>query len=135
MKKVILLFLGLALSHMVFADDSYFYCLQSIHLQKPIRLQFNVQDKQETGSVTYSNSKASIPIKLKSTKTLEEGPVGRPSLFQYVWKEMPSTGSGGKYIISIQGALMGEFKYIRNDGKVFRFEVNIDATTENGCKW
>ena len=67
MKKVILLFLGLALSHMVFADDSYFYCLQSIHLQKPIRLQFNFpQGTQETSSVTYSTSKESIPIKLKS---------------------------------------------------------------------
>lgn len=136
MKKVILMFLGFALSHIAFADQNDFRCLQSIHLQKPIRLQFNFpQDTQETSSVTYSTSKESIPIKLKSTKTLDEGPVGRPSLFQYVWEEMPSTGSGGKYILSSQGALIGDFKYVRSDGKVFRFEVNTDASTENGCKW
>ena len=67
MKKVILMFLGFALSHIAFADQNDFRCLQSIHLQKPIRLQFNFpQGTQETSSVTYSTSKESIPIKLKS---------------------------------------------------------------------
>jgi hypothetical protein len=136
MKKILMLFFGLALNHIAFADENDFRCLQSINLKKPIRLQFNYpQDTQKPGSVTYSNSKISIPVKLNSEKTIKKAPNGRPWVFQAVWEEIPDTGIGGKYIITSQAANIYEFKYVRNDGKVFMFEVNIDASTENGCKW
>lgn len=135
-EKIFILFFGLAFSYAAFASQNNFRCLQSVNLKKPIRLQFNYpQGIQKAGSVTYSNSKVSIPVELQSEKTIKEVPNGRPWLFQSVWREITTTNVGGYYIITSQAANIYEFKYVRNDGKVFKFKMNIDASTESGCKW
>jgi hypothetical protein len=61
---------------------------------------------------------------------------GRPSVTEAQWEEITSDGTGGKYVIVSQGARIYEFRYIRKkDGKLFKFEEDIEASTENGCEW
>ncbi|WMW82039.1 hypothetical protein RF679_07060 [Undibacterium cyanobacteriorum] len=136
MNKILVLVFGLALNHVANANENNFRCLQSINLNKPIKLQFNYpQDSEKTGLVTYGNSALSIPVRLKSEKTIREVPNGQPWLFQSTWEEITNAGIGGRYVITSQAADIYEFKYVRKDGKVFMFKVNIDASTENGCQW
>ena len=61
---------------------------------------------------------------------------GRPSEIEAQWEEITSDDTGGKYIIVSQGAQIYEFRYIRKkDGKIFKFEEDLEASTEEGCKW
>ncbi len=135
-KTLFLLLMGLAFCNPIFADENDFRCLKSIHQKKPIKLKFTFpQDNQKTGSVIYQNGKSPIPVKLKVEKTIEEVPNGRPWVIQSVWEESAKEGNAGNYSITSQGADIIEFKYVRKDGKVFLFEVDDDASTENGCRW
>lgn len=136
MKKFLLVLLGLILNNSILADENDFRCLKSLNRIKPIKLQFTFpQDNQDRGYVTYQNGNTPIPVKLKAEKTIKEAPNGGPWLFQSIWEESTKNGVGGKYFITSQAADISEFKYIRKDGKVFMFEVDLDASTENGCKW
>lgn len=136
MKKLNLLLACLIFSHPGFADENDFRCLKSIHLKKPVKLQFIFpQDNNKTGSVIYQNGNAPITVKLATEKTIEKVPNGRPWVIQAVWDEIGKDGSTGKYLITSQAADIIEFKYVRKDGKVFLFEVDDAASTEDGCKW
>src|SRR5262249_15993865 len=103
----------------------------------PLRLQFVFRtDKPEWGYVIYQNGTGSIPIKKRQEKELKRVPGGRPSVFEAQWEETPADGTSGTYVMISQGALIHDFRYIRQkDGKIFRFEDDLDAFTATGCAW
>jgi hypothetical protein len=119
------------------ADVNDFRCLKSIGLKTPLRLQFVFQtDKPDMGYVIYQNGSQPIAVKIIKEREVQRVPGGRPSEIEAQWEEITSDGTGGKYIIVSQGARIYEFRYIRKkDGKIFKFEEDLDASTEDGCKW
>jgi hypothetical protein len=118
-------------------DVNDFRCLKSIGVKTPIRLQFVFNtDKPDVGYVIYKNGSGPIAVKKLKEREVREVPGGRPSGFEAQWKEITSDGFSGKYIIFSQGARIYEFRYIRKkDGKLFKFEEDVEAWTEKGCEW
>ena len=52
------------------------------------------------------------------------------------WREDATVGAGGEYVMTSEGARVADFRYIRNkDGKIFRFEEDLQASGENACTW
>jgi hypothetical protein len=119
------------------ADVNDFRCLKSIGVKTPLRLQFVFQtDKPDVGYVIYQNGSGPISVKKRKEREVRGVPGGRPSVTEAQWEEITSDGIGGKYIIVSQGARIYEFRYIRKkDGKLFKFEEDIEASTEEGCEW
>jgi len=119
------------------ADVNDFRCLKSTGVQTPIRLQFVFQtDKPDVGYVIYQNGSKPIAVKKLKEREVQKVTGGRPSVTEAQWEEITSDGTGGKYVIVSQGARIYEFRYIRKkDGKLFKFEEDIEASTENGCEW
>ena len=118
-------------------DVNDFRCLKSIGGKTPLRLQFVFNtDKTDVGYVIYKNGSGPIAVKKLKEREVREIPGGRPSVFEAQWEEITSDGTGGKYIIFSQGARIYEFRYIRKkDGKLFKFEEDVEAWTEKGCEW
>jgi len=119
------------------ADENDFRCLKSIGVKTPVRLQFVFEtDKPDVGYVIYQNGGKPIAVKRLKEREMRGAPGGRPSVTEAQWEEITSDGTGGKYIIVSQGARISEFRYIRKkDGKIFKFEEDMDASTEKGCEW
>lgn len=118
------------------ADQNEFRCLKSVGLKSTLRIQFVfISDQDDAGYVIYQNGSAPIPVKKLDEKELKRVPGGRPSEFEIQWRETIADGTGGTYVFTSQGALIENFRYIRKDGKIFRFVEDIDASTDNGCKW
>jgi hypothetical protein len=118
------------------ADQNDFRCLKSVGLKNTLRIQFVFQsDKDDVGYVIYQNGSRPIPVKRLKEKELKRVPGGRPSEFETQWQEITSDGTGGTYVYVSQGALIDNFRYIRKDGKIFRFVEDPDASTDNGCEW
>mgnify|MGYP000912425728 FL=1 len=130
---VIAIFIG----RPVFADEGDFRCLKSVGLKNPVRLQFTFRaDKDDLGYVTYQRGSGRIQVKKISEKELRQVPGGRPSEFEMTWDELTPDGSGGRYVMVVQGARIYGFKYIgKKDGKVMKFEEDLDAFSEKGCVW
>ena len=118
-------------------DVNDFRCLKSIGVKTPIRLQFVFNtDKPDVGYVIYQNGSRPIAVKMLKEREVWRVPGGGPSVVEAQWEEITSDGTGGKYIIVIQGARINEFRYIRKkDGKLFKFEEDVEAWTEKGCEW
>ena len=118
-------------------DVNDFRCLKSIGVKTPIRLQFVFNtDKPDRGYVIYQNGSRPIAVKMLKEREVWRVPGGGPSVVEAQWEEITSDGTGGKYIIVIQGARINEFRYIRKkDGKLFKFEEDVEAWTEKGCEW
>ena len=137
MKKLFGVLIGILFCASVAADVNDFRCLKSIGVKTPLRLQFVFEtDKPDMGYVIYQNGSGPIAVKMLKEREVREGPRGRPSVFEAQWEEITSDGTGGKYIVVSQGARIYEFRYIRKkDGKIFKFEEDIEASTEEGCKW
>jgi len=134
-KLIGVLFVVFAVSSAL-ADQNDFRCLKSVGLKNTLRIQFVFQsDQDDAGYVIYQNGSAPIPVKRLKEKEVKRVPGGRPSEFEAQWKEMTPDGNGGTYVFVSQGALIDNFRYIRKDGKVFRFVEDIDASADNGCKW
>jgi len=111
----------LFLTQMLSAGGPVLY-LKSSNTKNPIRLRFSFPgDTQNLGQVQYKNGKGAIPVKRLRSRTIEEGPDGRPSLVQTDWQEVLPEGPGGMYSITSQGAVVSEFTYTRKDGKTFEF--------------
>lgn len=118
------------------ADPNDFRCLKSVGLKNTLKLQFVFQsDKDDAGYVLYQGGSARIPVKRIKEKELKRGPGGRPSEFEAQWKEITSDGTGGTYVFVSQGAQIDNFRYIRKDGKIFKFVEDLDASADNGCQW
>ena len=118
------------------ADQNDFRCLKSVGLKNTLRIQFVFQsDKDDVGYVIYQNGSRPIPVKRLNEKELKRVPGGRPSEFETQWQEITSDGTGGTYVYVSQGALLDNFRYIRKDGKIFRFVEDLDASTDSGCEW
>ncbi|HSN90645.1 MAG TPA: hypothetical protein VLS93_05415 [Anaeromyxobacteraceae bacterium] len=84
----------------------------------------------------YENGAGRIPVKLVEEKELRRVPGGGPSEFEMRWMEVLPDGTGGTYVMTVQGAVLGTFRYVRQkDGKVFRFEEDPDAAGEERCEW
>ena len=128
---------GIFLCTPVFADENHFRCLKSIGLKNPVRLQFTFQSgKDDLGQVTYQRGSGHIQVKKISEKELRRVPGGRPSELEMTWQEIMSDGSGGRYVMVIQGARIYDFRYIgQKNGKVLKFEEDVEAFTEKGCDW
>jgi hypothetical protein len=118
------------------ADQNDFRCLKSVGLKNPLRIQFVFQsDNNDIGYVIYKGGSARIPVKKLKEKELKKIPGGRPSEFETQWREVTSDETGGTYEYISQGALIDNFRYIRKDGKIFKFVEDLDASTDNGCAW
>jgi len=118
------------------ADQNDFRCLKSVGLKNTLRVQFVFQsDKDDAGYVIYQGGSAPIPVKRLKEVELRRVPGGRPSEFETQWKEMTSDGTGGTYVYVSQGARIDNFRYIRKDGKIFRFVEDLEASTDGGCAW
>lgn len=121
----------------VAADDNDFRCLKSVGLKNPVRLQFTFRaDKDDLGYVTYQRGSGRIQVKKISEKELQRVPGGRPSEFEMTWQEITPEGPGGRYVMVSQGARIYDFRYTgKNNGKVLKFEEDLEAFTEKGCNW
>lgn len=127
---------GVLLCTSAAANDDDFRCFKSIGLKKPIRLQFTFPSSdQGLGSVSYQHGSAPIKVRRTAEKTLEQTAGGRPWLFQHVWTEVMPNGAGGSYVIVSQGAVISEFRYVRKDKTTFKFEEDLDAAGDDGCRW
>lgn len=119
------------------ADENDFRCLKSIGLKTPLRLQFVFQtDKADAGHVIYQNGSRPIAVRMIKEREVRRVKGGGPSEIEAQWEEITSDGTGGKYVVVSQGARINEFRYIRKkDGKLFKFEEDIEAWTEKKCEW
>lgn len=136
MNRLIGVIVGVLVASSAVADENDFRCLKSAGFKKPIRLQFVFQtENNDVGYVRYDSGSGFIRIKRLKERELRRGPGGRPSEIETQWREVIPNGAGGTYLVISQGALINEFRYVRNDGKTFRFEEDPDASTDNGCEW
>jgi len=118
------------------ADQNDFRCFKSVGLKNTLRLQFVFQsDNDDIGYVIYKGGSARIPVKRQKEKELRRLPGGRPSEFETQWREITSDETGGTYVYVSQGAIIDNFRYIRKDGKIFKFTEDLNASAENGCAW
>lgn len=119
------------------ADENDFRCLKSVGLKNPVRLQFTFQsDKDGLGYVTYQRGSGRMQVKKISEKELRRVPGGRPSEFEMTWQEITPDGSGGRYVMVVQGARIYDFRYMdKKSSKVMKFEEDVDAFTEKRCYW
>ncbi len=129
------LFIFLAASSAL-ADQNDFRCLKSVGLKNTLKIQFTFRsDLDGTGYVIYQGGSGPIPVTRRMEKELKRVPGGRPSAFEAQWQETASDGTGGTYVFISQGALIDNFRYIRKDGKIFKFVEDLDASADNGCEW
>lgn len=113
-------------------DD--FRCFVSIGHQPPIRLEIDFTSA-DGGHVTYERGHGTIPVVLAEDKAIQSTR-DRPDETMMRWKEDEAKGAGGEYVMISQGARVSDFRYIRKrDGKVFRFEEDLQASGENACTW
>lgn len=119
------------------ADENDFRCLKSIGVKTPLRLQFVFQtDKPDAGYVIYQNGSRPIAVKMTKEREVRRVKGGGPSEIEAQWEEITSDDTGGKYVVVSQGARINEFRYIRKkDGKLFKFEEDVEAWTEKKCEW
>lgn len=130
------LVIGFFAASSAMADQNDFRCFKSVGLKNPLKIQFVFQsDNDDVGYVIYKGGSARIPVKKLEEKELKKGPGGRPSEFETQWREVTSDETGGTYAYVSQGALIDNFRYIRKDGKIFKFVEDIDASTDNWCAW
>lgn len=120
----------------VWADQDNVRCLRSIGPNAPLRLQLGLSsDSDDRGYVLYQGGSGRIPLKLLKVTELRRVYGGRPSEFETQWVEMPPSGSGGRYVYINQGAIIDDFRYIRKDGRVFKFVDDPDAYADDRCTW
>jgi hypothetical protein len=136
MNRLIRVLAGFLLASGASADEIDFRCLKSVGLKNTIRLQFVFQtDKEDVGYVRYQNGSGRVPVKRMQEKELRRVPGGGPSAVETQWAEIAPDGTIGTYAIVSQGARISEVRYLRKDGKLFRFEEDLDASTDQGCEW
>jgi hypothetical protein len=137
MNKLFGVLIGILISTSVAADVNDCRCFKSIGVKVPLRLQFVFQtDKPDIGYVIYQNGSKPIAVKMLKEREMRRVPGGGPSVIEAQWEEITSDGTGGKYIVVSQGARINEFRYIRKkDGKLFKFEEDMEALAEKGCEW
>lgn len=128
---------GMLICKPVFADANDFRCLISVGPKKPVRLQFTFQSgKDDLGYVTYQRGSGRIQVKKISEKELRRVPGGRPSELEMTWEEITPDGSGGRYVMVVQGARIYDFRYMgKQSGKTLKFEEDLEAFSETGCNW
>jgi hypothetical protein len=135
-RRLAILLLLIVAAPAVWADQDTVRCLRSIGLKTPLRLQLGISSEtDDRGYVLYQGGSGRIPLKLLKVTELRKVYGGRPSEFETQWVEMPPSGSGGRYIYINQGAIIDDFRYIRKDGRVFKFVDDPDAYADDRCTW
>jgi len=135
-RGLVVLLLLIVAAPAVWADQDHVRCLRSIGLQSPLRLQLGISSEtDDRGYVLYQGGSGRIPVTLLKVTELRRLDGGRPSEFETQWVEMPPSGSGGRYVYINQGAIIDDFRYIRKDGRVFRFVDDLDAYADDRCTW
>jgi hypothetical protein len=136
MNRLIGVLAGLLLASAAIADENDFRCLKSVGLKSTLRLQFVFQtEKEDVGYVRYQTGSGPVPVKRMQEKVLFRSSGGRPAAVETQWSEITAGGTTGTYAIVSQGARISEVRYLRKDGKMFRFEEDLDASTDKGCEW
>ena len=122
MNRLLKLIPALLLCTQVLASDNVVIYMKSTNSQTPIRLRFTFSDdSDDTGTVDYEHGNGSIPVKRVKERTLKKASGGRPWVFETYWVESLNGDKGGTYIITSQGAVIGDFTYKRKDGKTYKF--------------
>lgn len=116
-------------------DD--FRCFKSVGIEPPVRLEIVFPDAHDQdGYVLYERGGRKIPIVEVASNLAAPMPMNRPGEFVSTFRETATNGSGGEYVMTSQGAVVYDFRYIRRrDGKVFRFEEDVQASGEQACTW
>lgn len=140
MRKLLFFLVLLAASALVSAavagpDD--FRCFKSVGIEPPIRLEIVFPDAHDqAGYVLYAHGSGKIPIVEVASTLAAPMPKDRPGEFVSTFREAAADGPGGVYVMTSQGAVVYDFRYIRKrDGKVFRFAEDVQASGEHGCTW
>lgn len=125
----------LAPAAMAGPDD--FRCFKSVGVTPPIRLEIVFPDANDKGGyVLYEHGSGKIPIVNVATDLAAPMPKDRPGEFVSKFREAAADGPGGEYVMTSQGAIVGDFHYIRKrDGKVFRFQEDAQASGAEACTW
>lgn len=137
MNKLIgVLVIGFFAASSAIADQNDFRCFKSVGLKNTLRIQFVFQSGNDNiGYVIYKGGSARIPVRRIEEKELKKVSGGRPSEFETRWREITSDEIGGTYVYVSQGALIDNFRYVRKDGKIFKFVEDHDASADDGCAW
>ncbi|MBX3700736.1 MAG: hypothetical protein KF903_07005 [Dokdonella sp.] len=134
MRRLLTLAVAACICGQAHADPDDFRCFVSIGHQPPIRLEIEFTNAN-AGYVTYEHGHGRIPVALTDDKSALS-PRDRPGEATMRWREDATVGAGGEYVMTSEGARVADFRYIRNkDGKIFRFEEDLQASGENACTW
>lgn len=131
------LFAASMLAPAAMADPDAFRCFESVGVKPPIRLEIVFPGANDQGGyVRYEHGGERIPIVSVATDLAAPMPKDRPGEFVSTFREVAPGGSGGEYVMTSQGAVVYDFRYIRKrDGKVFRFKEDGSASGEDSCTW
>jgi len=105
-RHLALLLLLMVAAPPVSADQDNVRCLRSIGVQPLLRIQFGLGSDSD-----------------------------RPSEFETQWLELTGPASAGRYVYTSEGALIDDFRYIRKDGRIFKFVDDADALDVGRCTW
>lgn len=120
----------------VWADQDNVRCLRSIGVQPLLRIQFGLDSTNDSsGHVLYQGRQGAIPLKLLKVTELRRGAGGRPSEFETQWMEATAPRLSGRYVYTHEGAMIDDFHYIRNDGRIVQFVDDSDALEAGRCSW
>jgi hypothetical protein len=111
-------------------------CLRSIGVNPLLRIQFGLPSNSDSsGYVLYQGSRGPIPLKLLKVTELRRVDGGRPSEFETQWMEATAPRSAGRYVYTNEGAMIDDFHYIRNDGRIVQFVDDSDVLEAGRCSW
>ena len=111
-------------------------CLRSIGVEPLQRIQFGLRSNSDSSAyVLYQGSRGPIPLKLLKVTELRRAGGGRPSEFETQWMEAIAPESAGRYVYTNEGALIDDFQYIRNDGRIVQFVDDADVLDAGTCLW
>ncbi|WP_143594023.1 hypothetical protein [Synechococcus sp. BO 8801] len=118
------------------ADQDNVRCLRSIGVEPLQRLQFGLRANSDSSAYAlYQGSPGPIPLKLLKVTELRRVEGGRPSEFETQWMEVTAPASAGRFVYTNQGALLDDFHYIDNDGRIVRFVDDADVLEVGRCSW
>jgi hypothetical protein len=135
-RRLVVLLLLIVATPAVWADQDNVRCLRSIGVQPLLRIQFGLDSTNESsGHVLYQGRQGPIPLKLLKVTELRRGAGASPSEFETQWMEATDSRSAGRYVYTNEGAMIDDFHYIRNDGRIVQFVDDSDALEVGRCAW
>ena len=104
--------------------------------KSPIRLQMTLpQDGSNVGSILYERGNRNIPIERVDERVASPGDTV-PAIVIGRFKETLNSRVTGEYLLTTQGAAVGELTYAAVVGKKrYRFAEDRNASTDADCTW